>query len=453
MPGAWSLSCSSCPSCPSYPPCSFSDGRRGATVLAFPMSKSILAALLLAASSLSAADLSKTAASAINDFGIDLLAHAAKPQENTALSPYSIQIALAMTFAGAEGGTREQMAKALHYPGDSNVSSSFAALQKALVEMTNRTAKLAAESKKTGGPSEPITLTMANRLFGQQGYDFRPAYLAQLNETFGAPLETLDFVKSPSDAAMYINTWVEKQTRERIQNLVPENALNKDTRLVLANAVYLKAPWANEFSESATQPRPFHLAGGESADVPTMARQDSLGYAQNDDFLAVAVPYSGGDLQFLVLLPDTAAGLPKLESKLTPSLLMDCARLKNEDIVLYLPKFKLAPPLFALRKTLEVLGMESAFDVPQGSANFNGIAPRRPNDYLYISDVFHKTFVQVDEKGTEAAAATAVVMMRATAHFEKPKPIEVRVDRPFLFAIQHRPSGACLFLGRVVDPR
>jgi serpin B len=185
-----------------------------------------------------------------------------------------------------------------------------------------------------------------------------------------------------------------------------------------------------------------------------MIRQDSFGYAQNDGFLAVAIPYSGDDLQFLVLLPDTAAGLPKLESKLTPAMLMDCARLKSQDIVLYLPKFKLEPPLFALRKTLEVLGMESAFDVPQGSANFNGIAPRRPNDYLYISDVFHKTFVEIDEKGTEAAAATAVVMMQATARFEeKPKSIEVRVDRPFLFAIQHRSSGACLFLGRVVDPR
>jgi serpin B len=146
-------------------------------------------------------------------------------------------------------------------------------------------------------------------------------------------------------------------------------------------------------------------------------------------------------------------GLPKLESKLTPDLLAECARLKPEEILLYLPKWRLEPPLFALRKTFETLGMESAFDVPQGSANFNGIAPRRANDYLYISNVFHKTFVEIDEKGTEAAAATAVVMMRATAHLDKPKPVEVRVDRPFLFAIQHRPSGACLFIGRVADPR
>jgi serpin B len=418
------------------------------------MSKSIPAALLLAASSLSAADLSKTAASAINDFGIDLLAHAAKPQENTALSPYSIQIALAMTFAGAEGGTREQMAKVLHYPAnDPNVSRSFAALQNALTEVANRTAKLAAESKKAGGPSEPITLTVANRLFGQQGYDFRPAYLTLLKETFGAPLEALDFAKNPADAAKHINGWVEKQTRERIRNLIPANALNKDTRLVLANAVFLKAPWAQEFNEKATQPRPFHLAGGQSVDVPTMTRKDSYGYSKHEGFVAVGLPYSDGDLQLLVLLPDTAIGLPNLESQLTPALLMDCARLKSEDLLLYLPRFKLEPPLFALRDTLEALGMESAFDVPQGSANFDGIAPRRPNDYLFISNVFHKTFVEVDEKGTEAAAATAVVMMRATAHFEEPKPIEVRVDRPFLFAIQHRPSGACLFLGRVMDPR
>jgi serpin B len=282
---------------------------------------------------------------------------------------------------------------------------------------------------------------------------FRPAYLKLLKDNFDAPLEPLDFTKDPAGAANYINGWVAKQTRERIRNLIPPNALDKDTRLVLANAIYLKAPWAEEFKQNATQPAPFHLLGGQSADVPMMTRQDSFGYAKRDGFAAIGLPYAGSDLQFLVLLPDTAAGLPNLESKLTAELLMDCARLKGEEIILYLPKFKLEPPLFALRKTLETLGMESAFDVPQGSANFDAIAPRRPNDYLYISNVFHKTFIEVDEKGTEAAAATAVVMMRATAHFDQPRPMEVRIDRPFLFAIQHRPSGACLFLGRVTDPR
>lgn len=412
------------------------------------------AALLLCAAPLAAADPARTAALAINNLAIDLLVHAAKPEENTALSPYSIQMALAMTYAGAAGETRTQMARVLHYPpNDPNVLRSFSALQDTLSELTTRTGKIAAQSKKLGGPSEPIVLTMANRLFGQRGYDFRPAYLKLLKDTFDAPLEVLDFIKDPGGAANHINGWVAKQTRERIRNLIPPNALNKDTRLVLANAIYLKAPWAEEFKQSATQPGPFHLTGGQSVNVPMMMRQDSFGYGKRDGFVAVTLAYAGGDLQFLVLLPDTAAGLPNLESRLTAELLMDCARLKSEEIILYLPKFKLEPPLFALRKTLEALGMESAFDIPQGSANFDGIAPKRPNDYLYISDVFHKTFVEVDEKGTEAAAATAVVMMRATAHFDKPKPIEVRIDHPFLFAVQHRPTGACLFIGRVTDPR
>ena len=418
------------------------------------MVKPVAMALLLAAAfPLKAADPTGTAALAINNLGIDLLIHAAKPQENTALSPYSIQMALAMTYAGAEGDTQRQMSKVLHYPPDDpKVLSAFSALQDALSDLSKRTEKIAAQSKKSGGPSEPITLTMANRLFGQQGYDFRQAYLKLLKDTFDAPLEVLDFIKDPNGATHHINGWVARQTRDRIRNLIPPNALNKDTRLVLANAIYLKAPWAEEFKQNLTQPHPFHLSGGQSIDVPMMMRQGAFGYTKRDGFVAVTLPYTGGDLQFLVLLPDTAVGLPALESQLTPELLRDCARLKSEEIVLYLPKFKLEPPLFALRKTLEALGMESPFDVPQGSANFNGIAPRRPNDYLYISNVFHKAFVEVDEKGTEAAAATAVVMMRATAHFED-KPIEVRVDRPFLFAIHHRPSGACLFVGRVVDPR
>ena len=419
------------------------------------MKSNIVAALLLPLSCLSAADPTTTAARAVNELALDLLAHAAKPQENTAFSPYSIQLALVMTYAGAEGDTRQQMARVLHYPPDEpDLLRDFAQLEDQLDKMAQRTAKIADTSKKAGGPSEPIALTIANRLFGQRGYDFRPAYLELLKKTLGSAFEVLDFVSDSAGATKHINHWIAKQTKERIRDLIPPNALNKDTRLVLANAVYLKAPWEVEFKQNETRPAPFHFAEGRTADVPTMRRLGAFGYAKHDGFVAVALPYTGGDLQFLVLLPDTAVGLPKLESKLTPDLLAECARLKSEEIVLSLPKWRLEPPLFALRQTFEALGMESAFDVPQGSANFNGIAPRRPNDYLYISNVFHKTFVEIDEKGTEAAAATAVVMMRATAHLEeKPNPLEIRVDRPFLFAIQHRPSGACLFMGRVTDPR
>ncbi len=415
------------------------------------MTKPILLCLLLAVVPALAADSAKPAASAINALGIDLLARAAKPGENTVLSPYSIQTALVMTYAGAEGETREQMAQALHYP-TGEVQETFAALQAELAGMTERTAKLARQTKESGGPSEPVTLAIANRLFGQKGYDFRPAFLSLLKTKYETPLEQIDFTKNPPAAAKLINNWVEKQTRNRIQNLIPADALNELTRLVLVNAIYLKAPWAKEFKKSATEPRPFHSANAKTSDVPTMVRKDSFGFAQRDGFSVVALPYAGGELQFLILLPGEPNGLPALERKLSPSLLADCANLKSQDVLLYLPKFKLEPPLFQLSKPLQDLGMKSAFDIPQGSANFDGIAPRRPDDYLYISAVFHKTFVEIDEKGTEAAAATAVVMMMATSMPVETKPIEVRVDRPFLFAIQHRASGACLFLGRVVNP-
>ena len=247
---------------------------------------------------------------------------------------------------------------------------------------------------------------------------------------------------------------MEEQTRQRIHDLSPPDGLNKETRLVLVNAIYLKAPWADEFPLFATKPAPFHLRGGQGQDVPTMVRQGPLGYAHREGFSVVTIPYSGGDVQFLIVLPDEGSGLASLESNLTPELLAACANPPTSEVILHLPKLKIEPPLFRLGKVLQALGMRSAFDDPKGSANFDRMAPRKPDDYLFISEVFHKTFLMLDEKGTEAAAATAVAMMRATTMVgQKPKPIEVRVDHPFLFAIQHRSSGACLFLGRITDPR
>jgi serine protease inhibitor len=392
------------------------------------------------------------AATATNQLAVDLHRQLATGDENLCVSPYSIQSALAMTFAGADGETRTEMAHVLHFPAA--VPGSFSALQHSLEEMNAKTAELAKESKKFGGPSEPITLTIANRLFAQKGYQFRQAFLALVKQNYGGAFEPLDFVTDASGATQHINKWVADQTRNRIRDLIPSGALNKLTRLVLANALYLKAPWADSFSEKATRPEPFHVRGITAVDVPTMNKEAHFGFAKREGFIAVSLPYVGNDLQFLVLLPNDVNGLRALESKLTESILAQCAKLETHDVDLHMPKFKFEPPTIALADKLQALGMKSAFDVPRGSANFDGIAPRKPNDYLYISNVFHKTFIAVDEKGTEAAAATAVVMMKATAMAgSKPKPIEVKVDRPFLYAIQHIPSGVCLFLGRVTDPR
>jgi serpin B len=396
------------------------------------------------------------AATATNKLAVDLHRQLATGNENLCVSPYSIESALAMTFAGADGETRSEMARVLHFPSDASaVSASFASLQHSLEEMSAKTAELVKESKKFGGPSEPITLSIANRLFAQKGYEFREPFLALVKQNFGAGFELLDFVHDSSRATQHINKWVADQTRDRIRDLIPSGALDETTRLVLANALYLKASWVDPFSEKATRPEAFHVHGSASVDVPMMQKRDKhFGYAKRERYTAVSLPYTGDDLQFLVLLPDDVNGLRALESKLTSETLAECAKLQTRDVDLHLPKFKIEPPTIALAEKFEALGMKTAFDQPRGSANFDRMAPRKPNDYLYISQVFHKTFIAVDEKGTEAAAATAVAMMAATAlRSPPPPPIEVKVDRPFLYAIQHVPSGVCLFLGRVTDPR
>jgi serpin B len=395
------------------------------------------------------------AAKATNELAVDLHHQLATADDNLCVSPYSIESALAMTFAGANGETRTEMAHVLHLGNDDGVPASFAALQHSLEEMSVKTAALVKESKKFGGPSEPITVNIANRLFAQKGYAFREAFLSLVKQNFGGAFEPIDFIANPAAATQHINKWVADQTHHRIRDLIPGGALDKTTRLVLANALYLKAPWASEFSKNATQPEPFFVHGDAPTNVPMMQkRSDHFGYVRREGFTVVSLPYAGNDLQFLVFLPDEIKGLHALESKLSGDMLAGCAKLQTRDVDLHLPKFKLAPPTMALAEEFEALGMKTAFDEPQGSANFGKIAPRTPRDYLYISQIFHKTFIAVDEKGTEAAAATAVAMMTGTAlRSPPPPPIEVKIDRPFVYAIQHVPSGVCLFLGRVTDPR
>src|SRR6266478_1284532 len=345
------------------------------------------------------------AVKATNELGVDLHRQLATGGENLCISPYSIDSALAMTFAGADGETRSEMARVLHFPNSGDVPASFSALQQSLEQMSAKTAELVKESKRFGGPSEPITLSIANRLFAQKGYDFRESFLALVKQNFGAAFELLDFVHDSSRATQHINKWVADQTRDRIRDLIPSGALDETTRLVLANALYLKAPWADPFSEKATRPEPFHVRGKTPVDVPMMRKEKThFGYAKQEGFTAVSLPYIGDELQFLVLVPDEVKGLPALEAKLSAEMLAPYAKLEERDVDLHLPKFKFEPPTIELAEKFEALGMKTAFNHPAGSANFDRIAPRKPNDYLYISQIFHKTFIAVDEKGTEAAA-------------------------------------------------
>lgn len=413
----------------------------------------LFAAFCFVAGAAYAAD-TDIAANATNQLGIDLYRQLSVDDQNLCLSPYSIQSALAMTFVGSDGDTKVQMAHTLRYSVEDDATHvSFAALRRDFDAMIEKAAKISEHSKKFGGPTDPITFAIANRLFAQTGYDFRGSFRDAVTKFYGAAFEVLDFRKNPQAAREQINKWVLSQTHDRIRDLIPAKGLSEKTRLVLTNAIYLKAPWANEFPEAFTKPKPFHIGGGQAVDVPMMENKTNFGYGKRDGFTAVGVPYSGGDLQLLILLPDDVAGLTGLKPKLTAETLANSAKLETREVDLELPKFMFASPTMMLADKLKLLGMKSAFDDPPGSADFDKIAPRKPNNYLAISQVFHKTFIAVDEKGTEAAAATAVAMLAMAARIPKPEPVIVKVDRPFIYAIQHVPSGTCLFLGQVIDPR
>src|SRR5437773_2987052 len=258
------------------------------------------------------------AAKATNELAVDLHHQLATRDDNLCVSPYSIESALAMTFAGADGETRKEMARVLHLTNDSTVPASFAALQHSLEQMSTKTAELVKQSKKFGGPSEPITLNIANRLFAQKGYAFREAFLSLVKQNFGGAFEPIDFVANAAAATQHINKWVANQTHDRIRDLIPGEALDKTTRLVLTNALYLKAPWTYDFSDNAALSETFLVHGNAPADVPMMRKTDKrFGYAKRKGFIAVSLPYVGNDLQFVILLPDDVNGLHALELKLS----------------------------------------------------------------------------------------------------------------------------------------
>ena len=377
---------------------------------------------------------------AVNQLGLDLHRQlATQPGKNLLISPWSIQTALAMTYAGAAGTTRNEMAKVLHFDNnETNLHAGFRQISEAL----------AAEAAASDGT---FAFNIANRLFGSKGFTFEKPFLNTVATWYGAPLEPIDFAQSDA-ATRRINGWVEQQTKDRIRDLIPPGLLNADTRLVLANALHLKAAWDKEFAKRETKARPFHVDGGATVSVPTLHDVAQYGYRDFGSFQAVSIPYRGCDLQFLAFVPKAPEGLNGVVGQLTAETFTTCQHLPGTEVDLFLPKLKLEPDGIALGSQLQALGLKSAFDLPPGSADFSRMA-NPSKDRLKISEVVHKTFLQLDEKGTEAAAATAVIMARATAILQKPKPVVVRIDRPFVFAIQHRTSGACLFLGQVTDPR
>jgi len=396
-------------------------------------------------------------APAINALGLDLYRQQIKGAEGKGvlLSPYAIATALAMTYAGADGETKAEMHKVLHLPSDQAAgSTAFHDLAEQLAEMVRTSTAEATTVRKEGGEITAVQLDVANRLFVQRDYALRQDFLDDMHAHFAASPESLDFKADPELARKTINHWVAEQTHDKIIGLLPEGQPTKDTRLTLVNALYLRAPWEHKFEPEATELEAFRLRGGQSAPVPTMLSQRFYGYAKQPGYTVVTLPYWRGKLQFVLIVPDRRDGLETVEKQLTIADLKEFTHLKDQLVQLHLPRFKLVPDSLSLGGTLQALGLKTAFDQPRGSANFDRMASRRPDDYLYIGEVVHKTWLSLDEHGTEAAAATAVIMLSGFGvSAQPPTPIEVRADHPFLFAIQHVDSGVCLFLGRVTDPR
>ncbi len=396
-------------------------------------------------------------AHAVNSLGLDLYREQIKTANGTGvlLSPYSIAVTLAMTYLGADGATKVEMQKVLNLPDDpAACGAAFQSLANQLAEVVTLSKKQVARLREDGGSATPIRSNIVNRLFVQHGFSLRPSFVERLHRYFDSDATELDFQRDPKQGRQVINEWVERQTHERIRGLLPPGQPEASTRLALVNAFYLRAAWAEEFPVSTTKPEEFHLTRAEGAPVTTMGIMEHLGYAKFEDYTVVTLPFLGNGLQFVLLIPDAIDGLANLERTLTPEALGNCTRLPRREVILHLPKFKLAPATLQLVRALESLGLRTAFDQPPGSANFEMMAPRRPDSYLYVGAIYHKAWLVLDEHGTEAAAATEATLATFGVEARSAQtPMEVRADRPFLFAIQHVQSGACLFLGRVTDPR
>jgi serpin B len=378
----------------------------------------------------------RATAAAVEALAAELYAQLAKEQGNLVFSPYSVAVALAMTRAGAMGETARQMDTVLHALVAGDLDKGFNALEQ---ELAKRAGKYPA-----GDGAVELDLATANQLFGQRGFTFEAAFLDRLAAQYGAGMRLVDYVQKREDARAAINGWVSDRTKGRIPKIIPEGVLTQDTRLVLTNAVYLKAKWMYSFTKGATAPAPFYRADGSETRAQLMQLNARVRYARGTAYEAVALPYFGG-LSMIVVVPERGT-FASFENGLR-----DGARLRevtgglrDAQVRLRMPKFEFRKQA-ALKKVLSDLGMPIAFD--PDAADFSAMGPAGKD--LYIQDVLHEGFITVDEDGTEAAAATAVVVGIVSAPQLN---VELTVDRPFVFLIRDDVTGAILFMGRVADP-
>ncbi len=371
-------------------------------------------------------------ARANTQFAVELYQQLRAEQGNLCFSPFSMSTALGMTYAGAREQTAREMAQTLHFPADHE------RLHPAFDELLTRL-------KVPGGEQGP-ELYLANALWPQQEYAFLPAFLALADEHYHAQSTAVDYVNANEQARLTINEWASEQTNGKIKDLLRPGILNKLTRLVLTNAIYFKGDWAAQFDAKQTREAPFKLVDAATTQCQLMNQTGTYGYLERPAFEAVELPYAGDRLSFVVLLPRAHDGIAKLESTLTGAKLTEwIGELRPRKVKLSLPRFN-ATSALRLDKVLIKMGMPTAFDASGERPDFSGLDGTRD---LFITAVVHKAFMEINEQGAEAAAASAVVIGKRSA----PTPPAVFcADHPFIYLLRDRQTGTILFLGRLMDP-
>ncbi|MFX0133570.1 MAG: serpin family protein [Candidatus Hodarchaeota archaeon] len=371
-----------------------------------------------------------------NEFALKCYNILKSEDKNLFFSPFSISICLAMLYAGARGATADQMGSTLHFKDQEGLDLSFEWIIKTLNDPSR---------------SQNFKLSIANALWMQEGYNIFPEYLKIVQNSYFGGLFGLDFKSDPEAARSTINNWVAERTEKKIKDLIKPEMVTTLTRLILTNAIYFFSNWEKQFKQWSTSPAFFTMIDGQKVKIPLMNQKEVFIYIEMPDYQALELPYLGNDLSMVIFLPKKIDGIAEMEESMTLESLTSWINPKwYQEVVVSIPKFKFIFE-FKLTEILKEMGMIDAFDLDK--ADFTGITPKNPNPVLnlYISDVIHKTFIDVNEEGTEAAAATAALATLGAAPSE-PAPI-FKADHPFLFLIRDVKTNSILFLGRIMDPR
>lgn len=362
-----------------------------------------------------------------NQFALELYPEFNEEGKNAFFSPWSISSALGMTYEGARGKTAEEMRDVLHFPeNDIARRSSFASLY-----------------NKINEKEKAYELSTANALWAEKNYPFLEEYTGTVENYYAGKVTNLDFITDAENSRQTINSWVEKQTKDKIKNLLPQGSIDHLTRLVLTNAVYFKGTWVMQFDKGLTKDEDFKVNAEETVKVPMMyiGKEETFNYAETDELQAIELPYKGEKISMLILLPKENK-MEELENLLNVEKLNELRdSLREQEVVVSIPKFKFETE-YSMADTLNQMGMPNAFNPAE--ADFSGMDGTKN---LFISAVIHKAYVDVNEEGTEAAAATAIIMTMGAARSER-----FNADHPFIFIIQQKETGTILFMGKVVNP-